>query len=288
MTTYTNTNDGSPREVVRTLFSFLDAQGQGDYMGEAVSQLQHSLQAAALAVDHGADEHTVLAALLHDVGRFIPEAASLPKLIAPDGSAFGTEAHEQVGEQYLQRLGFPPAVYAVVGAHVWAKRYLCATEPAYWASLSKLSKVTLELQASSLPPTSNDLVTAPLTDRAARSHATKWLRPAMTRSSKTSSTSGDGTTRPRWRARSCRGSRRTRTLPSAVLRVRGPNKGRDHILAFSSAMIEYTKKLKLCPNATLLNTVHGSTSRNLDSPTISIPTLRTTVTAVRWELGYGS
>ena len=58
-------------------------------MGEAVSQLQPSLQAAALAVDRGADEPTVLAALLHDVGRFIPEAASLPKLIAPDGSAFG-------------------------------------------------------------------------------------------------------------------------------------------------------------------------------------------------------
>ncbi|ERS96920.1 hypothetical protein HMPREF1624_06247 [Sporothrix schenckii ATCC 58251] len=140
------TTSADPREVIRTLFSFLDAQGQGDYMGEAVSQLQHSLQAANMAVEHGADEPTVLAALLHDVGRFIPEAASLPKLIAPDGTAFGTEAHERVGEQYLQQLGFPPSVYAVVGAHVWAKRYLCATEPQYWASLSKLSKITLELQ----------------------------------------------------------------------------------------------------------------------------------------------
>lgn len=152
MTTDTNDNEASAREVVRTLFSFLDAQGQGDYMGEAVSQLQHSLQAAALAVKHNAAEPTVIAALLHDVGRFIPEAASLPKLIAPDGSAFGTEEHEKVGEQYLQRLGFPPAVYEVVGAHVWAKRYLCATEPQYWASLSKLSKVTLELQVSPLLP----------------------------------------------------------------------------------------------------------------------------------------
>jgi predicted HD phosphohydrolase len=52
-------------------------------MGEDVSQLQHSLQAASLAVEHGADEPTILAALLHDIGRFIPEAASLPKLIAP-------------------------------------------------------------------------------------------------------------------------------------------------------------------------------------------------------------
>ncbi|OAA66495.1 Metal-dependent phosphohydrolase, HD subdomain protein [Niveomyces insectorum RCEF 264] len=142
----------SPREVIRTLFSFLDAQGQGDYMGEAVSQLEHSLQAAALAVEHGADEPTILAALLHDVGRFIPEAKSLPPLIAPDGSTFGTEKHEEVGEVYLRKLGFPPAVYEVVGAHVWAKRYLCATEPAYWAALSKLSKITLELQGGTFTP----------------------------------------------------------------------------------------------------------------------------------------
>ena len=115
-------------------------------MGEAVSQLEHSLQAAALASDNGADEPTIVAALLHDIGRFIPEAKSLPTLIAPDGTCFGTEKHEHVGEKYLCGLGFRPEVYEVVGAHVWAKRYLCATEPGYWDSLSKLSKVTLELQ----------------------------------------------------------------------------------------------------------------------------------------------
>ena len=143
-----NEQQNSPREVIRTLFSYLEAQGQGDYMGEAVSQLEHSLQAAALAVDNGANEPTILAALLHDVGRFIPEAKSLPPLIAPDGTSFGTERHETVGEKYLRGLGFPRDIYEVVGAHVWAKRYLCATEPGYWDSLSKLSKVTLELQVS--------------------------------------------------------------------------------------------------------------------------------------------
>ncbi|CAK7222501.1 hypothetical protein SEUCBS140593_004920 [Sporothrix eucalyptigena] len=151
------TSTATADEIVRTLFSFLEAQGHTDYMGEPVSQLQHSLQAAALAVDHKADEPTVLAALLHDVGRFIPDAAALPKLIAPDGSAFGTEHHEEVGAVYLKGLGFPPAVYEVVGAHVWAKRYLCATEAPYWASLSALSKTTLEIQGGVLTP---DEVTA--------------------------------------------------------------------------------------------------------------------------------
>lgn len=144
----TDTKQASPREVVQTLFSYLEVQGHRDYMGEAVSQLEHSLQAAALAVASGADEPTIVAALLHDVGRFIPAASSLPRLIAPDGTTFGTERHEQVGKKYLRALGFPPKVYEIVGAHVWAKRYLCATEPTYWESLSRLSKVTLELQVS--------------------------------------------------------------------------------------------------------------------------------------------
>ncbi|CAK7229684.1 hypothetical protein SCUCBS95973_007306 [Sporothrix curviconia] len=147
----------SPEDIVRTLFSFLEAQGHTDYMGEAVSQLQHSLQAAALAVEQQADEPTVLVALLHDVGRFIPDAASLPKLTARDGTAFGTRDHETVGANYLRALGFPPSVYDMVGAHVWAKRYLCATEPGYWGALSALSKTTLELQGGVFTPDHNKL-----------------------------------------------------------------------------------------------------------------------------------
>lgn len=140
------TGKEDPREVVRTLFSYLEAQGQTDYMGEAVSQLEHSLQTAELAASNGANDNTVLGALLHDVGRFIPEAASLPRMIAADGCYIGTESHEQVGEKFLRNLGFPAEVCDLVGAHVWAKRYLCATEPGYWESLSKLSKTSLELQ----------------------------------------------------------------------------------------------------------------------------------------------
>jgi predicted HD phosphohydrolase len=134
------------RAKVQTLFSYLTAQGQGDYIGESISQLEHSLQAAALASSSGADDATVLAALLHDVGRFIPAAKDLPRMIAADGTYVGTESHEAVGEKYLCGLGFPREVYEVVGAHVWAKRYLCATEPGYWEALSKSSKASLVFQ----------------------------------------------------------------------------------------------------------------------------------------------
>jgi len=140
------------RQTIQTLFSYLEAQGQADYIGEPISQLEHSLQAAALAKEAGSDDETVMAALLHDVGRFIPTAKDMPKMIATDGTFVGTESHELMGEKYLRGLGFSEKICEIVGAHVWAKRYLTATEESYWEGLSKSSKVTLEFQVRELPP----------------------------------------------------------------------------------------------------------------------------------------
>lgn len=132
-----------PRNVAQTLFGYLRAQGDADYIGEAVSQLEHSLQAAALARSAGSDDEVVLAALLHDVGRFLPQSAKLPRMMAADGTYIGTASHDSVGERYLRSIGFSNRVCEIVGAHVWAKRYLCATEGGYWGDLSKSSKATL-------------------------------------------------------------------------------------------------------------------------------------------------
>jgi gamma-butyrobetaine dioxygenase len=44
----------------------------------------------------------------------------------------------------------PERVAWLVGAHVTAKRYLCAIEPAYWDGLSRGSKRSLELQGGPL------------------------------------------------------------------------------------------------------------------------------------------
>lgn len=138
--------DEDPREVVKILFGFLRAQGDGNYLGEQISQLEHSLQAAALATNSGADQELVLAALLHDVGRFLPSSAKLPVMSDADGTYIGTASHDVVGERYLRSIGFPNRVCQIVGAHVWAKRFLCATEEGYWESLSKTSKSTLVYQ----------------------------------------------------------------------------------------------------------------------------------------------
>ncbi|ETI25651.1 phosphonoacetate hydrolase [Cladophialophora carrionii CBS 160.54] len=131
---------------VKELFHFIKVQGQGDYLGENVSQLEHSLQAAQLAVEAGADDDTILGALLHDVGRFIPAAEDMPAMIAPDGVFVGRASHEVLGEKYLRALGFSETICQLVGAHVMAKRYLTAVDREYYAGLSESSKTTLKFQ----------------------------------------------------------------------------------------------------------------------------------------------
>lgn len=135
-------------QTVDTLFKFIEAQGDSDYIGEAVSQLEHSLQAADLAQKAGADDETVLAALLHDIGRFIPKASEMPAMIALDGTYVGTASHEILGENYLRQLGFSDKVCQLVGAHVMAKRYLTAVDQGYYEALSPSSKTTLRYQVS--------------------------------------------------------------------------------------------------------------------------------------------
>lgn len=136
--------------IVSELFNFIEAQGDADYIGEAVSQLQHSLQAAHFAERESADQDTVLGALLHDIGRFIPAADSMPAVIAPNGVYVGREAHEIVGEKYLRDLGFSEKICQLVGAHVIAKRYLTAVDKKYYDTLSNSSKTTLKYQVCKL------------------------------------------------------------------------------------------------------------------------------------------
>jgi [1-hydroxy-2-(trimethylamino)ethyl]phosphonate dioxygenase len=104
-----------------------------------VSQLQHALQAAAVAERQGATPTLVLAALLHDVGHMV-------HALGEDPAAQGVDdRHEEVGARYLRRW-FPAALCEPVRLHVPAKRYLAATEPGYLGLLSRDSVDSLALQ----------------------------------------------------------------------------------------------------------------------------------------------
>lgn len=109
------------------------------YNGEAVDQLQHALQCAALARKEGREPEVVVAALLHDVGRS-PVALRDLRDAGVRGSDHG----------YLAGVWLRPLVGERVAwlaeQHVPAKRYLVATDPAYERVLSDTSRRTLERQ----------------------------------------------------------------------------------------------------------------------------------------------
>jgi phosphonate degradation associated HDIG domain protein len=109
------------------------------YGGEAVTQLEHGLQAAALAERAGATPALITAALLHDVGHLLHELAD----DAPDHGI--DDIHEQTGARWAERW-FGPAVVRPLELHVAAKRYLCATDENYLARLSPPSLLSLKLQ----------------------------------------------------------------------------------------------------------------------------------------------
>ena len=94
-----------------------------------INQLQHALQAAALAEADDAPPATVLASLLHDVGHMIHQLGEDPAGRGVD------DVHEELGARWLAER-FGPEVSEPVRLHVAAKRYLCAVEPDYFGKLS--------------------------------------------------------------------------------------------------------------------------------------------------------
>lgn len=114
-------------------------QGDQQYGGEAVSQLEHALQSAWFAEQDGAPDSLVIAALLHDVGHLLAGQHD-------DDIAHGIDdRHEAVAIPALKPL-FAEDVLAPIALHVAAKRYLCAVQPDYFASLSLASRQSLALQ----------------------------------------------------------------------------------------------------------------------------------------------
>jgi [1-hydroxy-2-(trimethylamino)ethyl]phosphonate dioxygenase len=127
----------TPADVAERLVAVYEVLGDGHY-DEAVSQRQHAAQTAALARSAGASEALVVAALLHDLGHLLggePES----------GPRERDMRHEVVASRFLGRW-FGPEVTQPIRHHVAAKRYLCATEPGYHATLSPASVRSLELQ----------------------------------------------------------------------------------------------------------------------------------------------
>lgn len=133
----TDKSDSHPasEEILRLFREYGDSQ----YGKEAVSQLEHALQAATLAEQAGSDAALIAAALVHDIGHLLHH---LPDNAPEQGI---DDHHETLAARWLEpRL--PASVVEPVRLHVAAKRYLCAVEPGYREQLSPPSLWSLQLQ----------------------------------------------------------------------------------------------------------------------------------------------
>ena len=126
----------SPVQMIAELFA---SEGAADYLGEAVTQATHMLQAAALAEQAQAARPLIAAALLHDVGHFTGAITGRDLMAGTDNR------HSHQGAEWLAQW-FGPEVTEPVRLHVDAKRYLCAIEPGYLDKLSPASVYTLGVQ----------------------------------------------------------------------------------------------------------------------------------------------
>jgi phosphonate degradation associated HDIG domain protein len=134
----------TPSEHLAKIDDLFARRGGAEYHGEAVTQLEHALQAATFAETEGAPPTLIVAALLHDIGH----------LLHTNGehcAAHGIDdTHEELGVRFLAK-AFGEDVTEPVRLHVATKRFLCATRPGYFARLSAASVASLELQGGPMP-----------------------------------------------------------------------------------------------------------------------------------------
>lgn len=125
--------------VVDQIVEIFEKHGDQEYLGEPVTMAQHMLQAAHFAKQAGEPDEIVVAALLHDIGHFTSELGTFSMDDTED------RYHEDAGAAFLAA-HFPSVVVDCCKHHVAAKRYLCATDPSYFAKLSDASIHSLNLQ----------------------------------------------------------------------------------------------------------------------------------------------
>ncbi len=125
---------------IEELFARFESPQAAQLYDEAITELQHGLQCAALARRDGAADAEVAAALLHDVGHLL-----VGDLFPIDAPLTKDWKHEEVGARYLARW-FGPEVTEPVRWHVAAKRYLVAVDADYLAGLSPSSVRSLHVQ----------------------------------------------------------------------------------------------------------------------------------------------
>ena len=125
---------------------FIEHYGDSRYDSN-VTQKEHALQTAALALSDKANSSLVIAALLHDIGHMLlSEHAATPSFLKKD------LRHQNVVCRVL-RPYLSKSITGPIALHVEAKRYLCGSDPSYYSKLSDNTKLSLALQGGPMTAT---------------------------------------------------------------------------------------------------------------------------------------
>lgn len=150
------------RDPIEHIVDLFETVGVGRYGMEAVTQLEHALQCATLAMEEGGTEPLIVASLLHDLGHLVHD---LPEKAAAQGV---DDRHQFRALRLLRRL-YGDAVSEPVRLHVDAKRYLCATRQGYHDTLSEASRCSLAIQGGPYTPSqATQFLEQPYADDAVR------------------------------------------------------------------------------------------------------------------------
>src|SRR4029453_3202404 len=97
------TTAGARRDTTAEVSQLFRRRGGSKYGREAVTQLEHALQAATFAESEGGPPALITAALIHDVGHLLHDLSD----DAPDQGI--DDRHETLAANWLAE-GFPPAL----------------------------------------------------------------------------------------------------------------------------------------------------------------------------------
>lgn len=120
-------------DPIGRIWEVFETRGNEKYADEDVTQQQHALQCALMAIEEGEPDELVVAALLHDIGHILGNE-DLPT----DCTKQLDDAHEDRGFEFL-KAHFSDAVSEPVRLHVAAKRYLVTVDPDYRNKLTPTS-----------------------------------------------------------------------------------------------------------------------------------------------------
>jgi len=140
-------------QVIDEIKELFNKYGSANYIGEKITQVEHSVQAGILALNdpqlHNYDNYlynsVIVSAFLHDIGHLLGMKTKKETMVDEQG-ILGIQYHEILGSKWLQEKGFSKLIQHLVKNHVNAKRYLCTTNELYHSKLSDASLRTLQLQ----------------------------------------------------------------------------------------------------------------------------------------------